>query len=260
MKIDSKYIESKLKTSFIGKSVLWFDSINTTQEIGKNLIKKEGTNGQVIGSETMSNGYGQFNRPWFTKKYKGLYFSIILKPIYLNNFQHLKILVAISLATAIKNVTGIKCKVKFPNDIYYNQKKIAGVLSEFINYEGIYGVVLGIGINVNTKKEDFPEEIVDKATSLSIITDTEISREDLLIAILEQIEIDYFNYIHYGFDYINKLFSEYSSNVLVGKLKNGQLIEGVYAGLTKEGYLKLKSKETNKIYVFKHGSLVALND
>jgi BirA family biotin operon repressor/biotin-[acetyl-CoA-carboxylase] ligase len=189
-------IEPYLTTSFIGRNIIHFDSIGSTNTEAKKLADLSGSNGSIIIAEEQTNGRGRLGRSWISPKYKGVWMSIVLKPD-LDPIEAVK-LTQIAAAAVVKATEelNIKTLVKWPNDIVINHKKTCGILTEMnaeltrINY-----VVVGIGINVNTDEVDFPEDIKEIATSLKVETKHFINRQELVGRILNNFEKLYVEFV-----------------------------------------------------------------
>ena len=181
-----------LNTKFIGRNIIHFDTIDSTNNYAKS-IANDALDGTVIISEEQTGGRGRLGRSWNSKKYEGIWMSIILKPNILPSFAPFITLVAgASITKALRNL-GIEATIKWPNDIILNGKKMCGILTELsAEIERINYVVLGIGINVKTM--DFPSDIKDIATSL-YKEGHDTSRCDLVKNILEEFEVNYNSYI-----------------------------------------------------------------
>lgn len=182
-------IETYLKTNFIGRNIVHFDSIESTNTMAKKLGDSGEISGSIVIAEEQTNGRGRLGRSWVSPKHKGIWMSILLKPD-LNPIDAVN-LTQIAAAAVVKATgeLGIKTLVKWPNDIVINAKKVCGILTEMkaeltkINY-----VVVGLGINVNIDEWEFPENIKDIATSLKIQTKASINRQELTALILNNFE------------------------------------------------------------------------
>jgi BirA family transcriptional regulator, biotin operon repressor / biotin---[acetyl-CoA-carboxylase] ligase len=142
-----------------------FKSLASTQNKAKEFSKK-GLRDLVVVSDTQTKGHGRFGRKWHSTK-GGLWMSILLKPDNTKNAQYLTFAAAISVVKAIKKITGIDTKIKWPNDVHYNGKKLCGILTQTIFGKENY-IIVGIGLNAN--QSTFPSEIKNTATSLKIAT------------------------------------------------------------------------------------------
>jgi BirA family biotin operon repressor/biotin-[acetyl-CoA-carboxylase] ligase len=140
---------------------------------------------QVIWAKEQTAGYGRENAPWFSPE-GGLYFSIILPKSGIEDLQTLTILAAFVIAKTIKENFALEAFIKLPNDVFINQKKVAGVLTENIVGKDIKFSMMGIGLNTNIEK--FPKDLERMATSLKIELGKEIDNEMVLKQIVEGIK------------------------------------------------------------------------
>lgn len=148
-----------------------------------NLAKKEkGEPWMVFWAQEQTAGYGRKKDYWFSPK-GGLYFSVVLPKSNIEDLQTLTILAAFITAKTIKDTFKIEPFIKLPNDVYLNQKKIAGVLTENVMSGDIKFSVMGIGLNTNIDK--FPKDLENTATSLKIELNKDIDNEDILRKIIK---------------------------------------------------------------------------
>jgi len=139
-----------------------YDEIDSTQ---KRLIENFELNKLLI-SKIQKRGKGRKNNEWFSDK-GGLYFSFSVEPI--DYIYFLPLLVSYSVGKILKILNFDKVKIKVPNDVYLNNKKVCGVISEgYFEGNKLLGEVIGVGINVNQEEKDFPVEYLEKLTSLYI--------------------------------------------------------------------------------------------
>ena len=185
-------ISHGLNTKFVGNEIIHLNTINSTNTYAKT-IAEEKENGVVIISEEQTMGRGRIGRQWKSNKGEGIWMSIILKPnIKPTKAPFITLIAGASITKALNNI-GIDTKIKWPNDIIINNKKIAGILTELsseidmINY-----VVVGIGINVKTL--EFDDEIRNIATSI-YKEGYDNSRVDIVRNILQEFEYFYSKYI-----------------------------------------------------------------
>lgn len=182
-----------LNTKFIGKNIIHFDTIDSTNDYAKKIANEE-EEGTVVISEEQTKGKGRIGRTWDSKKSEGIWMSIILKPnIIPYKAPFLTLIAGASIIKSLNNL-GINASIKWPNDIIINNKKICGILTELSSeIERINHIVLGIGINVKTM--EFSQEICNIATSL-YKEGYNVSRVDLVQSILEEFEELYLEYIN----------------------------------------------------------------
>jgi BirA family biotin operon repressor/biotin-[acetyl-CoA-carboxylase] ligase len=147
-----------------------FKSVESTNLTAKKIALDGAQPGTVIIAEEQTKGRGRMGRSFYSPPAGGIYMSFILKP-RLDTAKSVLITTAASVAVckAIEEVTGISCRIKWVNDIYKGDKKICGILTEAVtDFESgqIDYIVLGIGVNYNTARTDFPEELAGIAGSL----------------------------------------------------------------------------------------------
>ncbi|MEZ0323567.1 MAG: biotin--[acetyl-CoA-carboxylase] ligase [Hydrogenothermaceae bacterium] len=243
-------VKQLLKTKFIGYNYIYFDKIDSTN---KYLKSDDFPDGTVVVAETQTAGKGRKGRKWISTYGKGLYFSIILKPrLEVYYTSKLSLLFLWSVFETLKNYTGnCDLKIKWPNDIYLNNKKLAGFLIDTsIENNEVVKIIVGIGINVNNDIEDFND--LDIATSLKVECGSTFDRKKLLADILHHIEKNYYNFLDTKFFDAKKV----EGNLLwlreiVKIVENDNIIlEGLIEGLNDDGALILKTKDkVELIYV-----------
>lgn len=186
-------INHELNTKVMGNKIIHFDTLESTNDYARQVASSE-SEGTVIISEEQTKGKGRLGRKWHSKSREGVWMSIILKPDILTcQAPFLTLIAGASIVKALNDL-GVKTSIKWPNDIILNEKKISGILTELsAEIEGVNYVVLGIGINVKTM--EFPPEISDTATSL-YKEGYNISRVDIVRAILREFENLYFEYVN----------------------------------------------------------------
>ncbi len=187
-------IKTLLNNNTIGKQIIYFDSIDSTNNYAKKEIKKL-ENGTIILSEEQLSGRGRRGRDWTSPKGTGIWMSLVLKPnIPTREGIKMTQIAAAAVCKSIRELIKLDTLIKWPNDIVINGKKVCGILTEMAGeLDEIKYIVIGIGINVNTK--DFPDEIKENATSLFIEGNKKIDRRNLLVDILENFEILYNDYM-----------------------------------------------------------------
>ncbi|MGA9226066.1 MAG: biotin--[acetyl-CoA-carboxylase] ligase, partial [Mesobacillus sp.] len=159
----------------------------------------------------------------------------------------------VGVVQAIEEVTGLLPEIKWPNDILINGKKVTGILTEMhAEADRINSIIIGIGINVNTKKEDFPAELENIASSLSIEGQSFVDRERLIRAILEKLEKLYVLYLEKGFFPIKLMWESYAVSIgkaITARTLTGE-IKGKAIGITEDGVLLIEdtSGKVHHIY------------
>ncbi|MBR1728652.1 MAG: biotin--[Selenomonadaceae bacterium] len=212
----SDEIQFDLNTKIIGKNIVHYFSIDSTNRIAKELAGNNFENGTVIVAEEQTGGKGRLNRSFFSPKSKSILFSLILRPDLLpREAPKFTLLAAVAVASAMIKFD-LKPSIKWPNDILFDGRKVVGILTEMsaemskINY-----IVVGVGINVNINREEFPPEIREIAASLSEIKGKNISRVEFFKVLLEEFDQLYQEVIQNGFKKIFDLWRKY--NITLGK-------------------------------------------
>jgi BirA family biotin operon repressor/biotin-[acetyl-CoA-carboxylase] ligase len=243
-KITADEIRLGLTTEFIGRNLHYEESVESTQRIAHQLAAEDVPEGTVILAEEQIAGKGRMNRKWHSPKYTGVWMSLILRPnIPLTKAPQLTLLTAVAVVQAMEEVTGLTPEIKWPNDILINGKKVTGILTELqAEADRIHSIIIGIGINVNQKKADFPIELQETASSLFIEKGEKISRAALIRSIFKHFEKLYMLYLEKGFFPIKLLWEGYA--VSIGKILKARtltkVIEGKALGITDEGVLELE--------------------
>ena len=247
-------IRRTLQTGIIGKEILFFDEVDSTNDVAMQSGAKGLAEGLVVLSEGQYHGKGRMGRTWVSPKNVNLYISILLRPDISQQYAPVMTMMsAISTARAIKEVTGLETTIKWPNDILIDRKKVSGILTEMnAEQERINYIVAGIGINVNMKKQDFPEDLRMPATSLAECLGKRVDRMNLLFRLIKILEQDYEELKNGG---ITSIFRRWRKgcDILNRRIKvslPGEEITGVAEDLTPEGGLivRLDCSEKRIIY------------
>jgi BirA family biotin operon repressor/biotin-[acetyl-CoA-carboxylase] ligase len=195
---DFKIIKLRLKTHFIGKRVYHYKRISSTQQLAISFAETNisNENGTVILADEQYDGKGRGNKKWISPK-GGLWISLIIKPkIELNKIHILSMIAAISVCEIINEISNLETRIKWPNDIVIDNKKIAGIIIDSsINKNNIEYIVIGIGINivVDILKINLvlssSDRLSQKATSLqNELNEISFDRFILLKRLLERME------------------------------------------------------------------------
>lgn len=183
-----------LETSRIaGHPVLFFVETESTNSLALALARKpETATGSLVVAESQSRGRGRLGRSWLSPAGSGLYFSLLLRPeLEIADLPKLTLAAGLALARAVAGCANCAPGLKWPNDLYLAGKKCGGILTETeaIAGAGPAAVVIGIGLNVSTREEEFPGDLAGKATSLFAATGQVLDRGQLLLAILRELDL-----------------------------------------------------------------------
>lgn len=195
-------IYGRLATQVLGKDIRYHQEVDSTNNEAKKLAAAGAAEGTVVLAESQSGGKGRLARSWFTPEGKGIWLSLILRP-QMNPYAAARftLLAAVAVVRAIERVTGLRCGIKWPNDILFQGKKLVGILTEIsAEMDAINYLVIGIGINVNIDTDAFPDALKGTATSLSAALNRPVERAALLCALLAELEDKYEQVLREGFD------------------------------------------------------------
>lgn len=189
-------IASRLHTRWAGRKLYYYDSTGSTNTDAKRLAEEGNPHGTVVVADIQTTGKGRRGRNWQTLSGTSLSFTLLLRPEFVpDKASMITLVMALSVAEAVEEITGVAAGIKWPNDIVMNRKKICGMLTEMTmtpEMDEIQYVVVGTGINVNNAgPEEFQEEVRPKATSLRIETGQQYNRAKLLDKVLQRFEENY---------------------------------------------------------------------
>jgi BirA family biotin operon repressor/biotin-[acetyl-CoA-carboxylase] ligase len=210
--------------------------------------------GTVIMADNQFAGRGQQENTWYSEPGLNLTFSIFLKPAFLpiNKQFMLNIAVSNGINKALGRFVKGGITVKWPNDIYYNDSKIGGVLIEnSLSGNSFKSSIVGIGMNVNQQKFDIEKTKV--ATSLYEILQHDVNLIELLAEICSHIESQYLKLKAGNYNSLMKEYLEnlYRFNKLGLYRQNGEVFEATITGITEAGQLVLLTSGKERIYNFK---------
>lgn len=190
--LNPQNIYYNLKTDIIGKNIIHLESVDSTNDYLKK-IGNDVQEGTVVISEEQTKGKGRLGRNWQSKTREGIWMSIILKPeIIPYKAPFITLIAGAAIVKALNNLQ-VPAKIKWPNDIIINNKKLSGILTELsAEIERVNYIVVGIGMNV--KNLDFDKELEEKATSL-YKENYCLARVEVVSQVLYEFERLYKNYI-----------------------------------------------------------------
>lgn len=240
--LNKELIEIGMKSDFIGHSVEVLESVDSTNDYAKKKAK-ELVDGSVIISLEQVKGKGRRGRSFHSGKGDGIYLSIILKP----GFEPAKAPFITSIAGAALvntfNKFNIQTKVKWPNDVLINGKKVAGILTEMsADMEFIEYIVLGVGINVSGLK--FPNELKNIATSLKL-EGYDVKKLSIIWQFIYEFELLYNLYLNENTSEVVNILRNNSS--VLGKQINvhymNEIESAIAVDINNQGALIIKTQE-----------------
>lgn len=233
-------IQSLLTCKTIGQKIISYASLDSTNRLAMEMAEKGAPEGLVIFAEHQTHGKGRQGRTWVSPKAKGLYFSVILRPkIQIQELPKITLMAAVAVARALADESGLSFKIRWPNDLLLDGKKICGILTEMrAEPDRVRHVVLGIGVNINSSRRDLP----DIATSLKEATGKAWNRCRIAARILENIEEGYRKISKGEFSDLAHVWEELSavSGKRVTAKTLGGAITGTAVGIDEDGALWIR--------------------
>ena len=213
-------LESLRSTKWAGKSIFVFKETDSTNIQAKAGGEKGEPHGTLYVAESQSAG--RRGRRWESPAGESIYMSLLLRPEFPPvKAPMLTLVMALAVARALREQTGVDVQIKWPNDLVVQGRKICGILTEMsIEMTWINYVVIGIGINVN--QNEFPEDLKDCASSLKMETGRRFRRSHLIAAVMEHFEMYYEQFLQEGS--LAGLRKEYNE-LLVNKDRQVKILE-----------------------------------
>ena len=233
-----------LHTSFVGKHIVYRETIDSTQNLAISLASKPDSHGTVVIAEQQTSGRGRQDRKWLSPR-GGIWLSVVLRPsIPTAKITLLPFVTGLAVYDTIKT-TGLDARLKWPNDVIISDKKVAGILLDIsaqadqVNY-----AVIGVGINTNVDSSAIPARLDGiKITSISGELGHTVNRLDLTRSLLENIERYYVEMEQQG---VGTILQEWKkrSDILGRKVtvvQNNKMIQGVAADVNYDGSLLVQT-------------------
>lgn len=229
----------------IGTRIVALAETASTNAVAFRLAEDGALEGTVVIAEQQTGGKGRLGRVWASPPGVNLYCSIILRPpIQPVAAPQLTFLSVIAVARAVEKLTPLQTRIKWPNDLLVNGKKIAGLLNEMsAETDKVNFVVLGIGVNLNMQAAQFPAELRHPATSLFLETGSRVDRTEFARTLLEELDQLYAVFLAQGYDPARREWLERSrlAGALVTVTDNGSARSGRVSGIDEYGALLLDS-------------------
>jgi BirA family biotin operon repressor/biotin-[acetyl-CoA-carboxylase] ligase len=236
-------IEASLRSKRLGQRIVFEKEVDSTNRLARDLAIAGAVEGTLVVAESQTGGRGRRGRSWFSPPGEGICLSLILRP----RFQpaeapKMTLLAGVALAETLIPIVPSRVTIKWPNDVLAGGKKVAGILIEIATeIDNIDYMIVGVGLNVNTPLESFPEELRKRATSLAAEIGCPVRRVEILGAFLERFERYYDLLGREGFGPVIQRWRELSDmagrRIRVHSF-NGSL-EGTIAGIDDDGILLL---------------------
>ncbi|MBI2880792.1 MAG: biotin--[acetyl-CoA-carboxylase] ligase [Candidatus Tectomicrobia bacterium] len=214
--------------------IRWRACLDSTNEEAFRLAERElAPEGTAVAADAQTKGRGRLGRAWFSPPGAGLYLSVLLRPPESASSPALLTLVAgVAVAEALEREAGRGPRLKWPNDLLYGGLKVGGILTEARAGRGrAVTAVVGIGVNVLQRPEDFPPEIRLTATSVAAATGRRPERAALAAGILDALDAGYRDWLRHGFGRAAEAWRRKTSTL-------GKRVRFVQGGLPVEGWAR----------------------
>jgi BirA family biotin operon repressor/biotin-[acetyl-CoA-carboxylase] ligase len=235
-----------LQTRVFGRrGINYYSETDSTNIRARALAHKGAPEGTIVVAETQTQGRGRRGRTWFSPPGSGIYMSIVLRPrVQPHEAPLLTLVAAVSMTETLFEMVDLPFKIKWPNDILIEGKKISGILTEMsLEMERVDYVIVGVGLNVNTEPDAMEDEIREIASSLRILTGKVFSRIQILQVFLKRLEHYYDLFQDRQFETIRNRWKELSG--VIGRqvkiINPDGVCEGEAVDIDSDGFLVLRS-------------------
>jgi BirA family biotin operon repressor/biotin-[acetyl-CoA-carboxylase] ligase len=235
-------VKQGLGTKTIGKEILQFAEVASTNTLAMELAQKGAADGTVIIAETQTGGKGRLGRSW-TSPRGNLYVSVVLRPaVPISKAPLITLMGAVAVAAGVRRHCGVPAGIKWPNDILLSGKKVSGLLTEMsAEPDRIRHIVLGIGVNVNMDSKALQPDVRKMSTTLAAAVGKPVDRTALLRTLLAELDLWYRRFLQNDGEV---LAAWKELNVTLGHRVTvsggGATLEGLARGVDAEGRLILK--------------------
>lgn len=189
-------IHEHRKTKWLGKDIVFHETLSSTNLWAKQHVAAL-THGTIVVADEQTQGRGRMGRQWDSSKGDGIWMTMLLRPgLPMSDGGKITQMAAVAMHQAVVKETGLPVKIKWPNDLLIEEKKICGILTEMTGeLNRMEQLFVGIGVNVNQKR--FPRDICQTAASLYSASHQRFSRSRLLAAFLNHFEVYYDDYVNH---------------------------------------------------------------
>src|SRR5262245_53250705 len=211
--LSANVIRGILTTKALGHRLELFEQIDSTNREALNLAQADVAHGTVVVAETQTEGRGRLARTWYSPPGINVYCSTVLRkapPAERMSawLSWLPLITALAAAEAIESLAGITVGVKWPNDLLIAERKVGGILCESGTSQGLGPFqVVGIGINVNGTRADFPSDLSDTATTIAHEAACTVDRNGLLSRLLHELEVCVEEFFISGYERVSRAYS-----------------------------------------------------
>jgi BirA family biotin operon repressor/biotin-[acetyl-CoA-carboxylase] ligase len=230
----------------IGRDLVFREEVGSTNTLARELAEADAEHGTAVVAHRQTGGRGRRGRTWLSLPGEHVFLSVVLRPgLPTERIFELTLVAAVALAEALESC-GVLAGIKWPNDIEVDGRKIAGILCESaIDSQGVlrYAIV-GVGVNVDTRAEEFPEELRGQATSVRAVTGREGLTAAVIASFLDRLEDWLVLHSSLGFESVLETWRGRTTtiNAEVRALVDGRVITGVAEDVDASGALLVRDE------------------
>ena len=236
-------VQRHLATARLGRRIYFHPDLASTNDNALELARDGEVEGTVVMADHQREGRGRRGQVWSSPPHRNLLMSVILRPdTDARGALPVTLVVAMSVSVVLSKLLDVETGVKWPNDVVCDRGKIAGILAESsATASGVAHVVVGIGINVNARAEDFPADMPYAGASCFTLTGAEWDRAHIAADVLGTIEAYYDRFLRDGF---GPLRSAYEARLVhtgrtVAFAHDGRRLAGRVCGVAPDGALRV---------------------
>ncbi|PMD98168.1 biotin--[acetyl-CoA-carboxylase] ligase [Siphonobacter sp. BAB-5405] len=244
-------------TEFIGQKIIYLPSCHSTNDLAADYLREEAPEGLLIITDEQTGGRGQRGSSWVANVGENLTFSFILRPVFLQAPQQFRLSIAIALGVHdfLSHLLGEGVRIKWPNDLYYRDQKLTGILIEnSLMGSTLTGAVVGIGVNINQLQFSMPT-----ATSVRQITGREFQLEKLLNQLCVNLETRYLqlrkgDHLQQRQEYLQRLYRYQTWHPYQDT--TGKVFAGKISGIADNGQLEVETESGIRYFGIKEISFL----
>ena len=251
IRLKADEVQRRLTTQSLGRSLHLFDEIASTNDAALTLASAKAADGTAVLAEGQTAGKGRLGRRWDSPPHLNIYCSVILNTFqFSRNPSWMPLVTGLALSEAIQESCAVRLALKWPNDLLCRGKKIGGVLCESSSQgQKNLTCVVGFGINVNGRGEDFPDDLRSIATSLHQETQKFFDRNTLVADVFNRLE-NWYDAVKSGqFERIRKSYTEACATLgrdVRVSCTDGTTIQGTALDVGRDGALLVSTGQRNR--------------
>jgi len=202
----------QLTSKLLGRVLHYENEVDSTNRLARELAQAGAAEGTVVIADAQTAGRGRLGRSWFSPRGLNLYLSVVLRPaIPPARAPQLALVAASAVVASVREVAGVRVAIKWPNDILFRGRKVAGILTEMSSEaDQVSFAIVGIGVNVNVSARVLDRELSGIATSLAAAAGRPINRAAFTVRLLAELEQRYCRYLQEGFGPLREEWESHS--------------------------------------------------